>query len=181
MENNSNNPNTSERMDRNRRNNATISPLEPISWIITSIVTSIVLLGFPRIIGMRIDGTWTNFLNVEVVRGMWLFILGWTLLEIVSEAIKLVDLRHSNRVAIVNVVSCLLQMLCVIAIFGNRDIVNPEMMNRLESVEALNNGTWYNNLALHPYRIAMAVMIIILVIEMIEVLAKTYKERHSVI
>jgi len=154
-----------------------ISPFEPIFWIAFSIITTILLLGFPQIMGAYFDGGWVTVFNIDVVRGLWFPILVWTLLEIIAEAVKLVEGQYNMRVLAVIVVSCILQMVCIVAVFGNNDLINLELINHIEDfgtgVQAL--GGLFNNLFTRPNLIVMVIILCILIWEIIEVAVKTFQ------
>ena len=158
-----------------------ISPFEPIFWIAFSIVTTILLLGFPQIMGARLDGSWVTVFNIEVVRRLWLPILVWTLLEIIAEVVKLVEGQYNMRVVAVTVVSCVLQMICIFAVFGNNDIVNLELITHIESfgigIQAI--GGQFNNLLTQPNLIVMVVILGILIWEIVDVVVKTFQAKRS--
>jgi len=152
-----------------------ISPLEPIFWIVFSIVTTIIFLGFPHVLAARIGGSWVTVLDIGVIRGLWFPILMWTLFEITAEVVKLVEGRYNMRVASVTVISCILQMICVVVVFGNNDIVNPELISHIENwglnIQAM--GGHLSNLLTRPSLGAMVILLIILVWEIVEVIVKT--------
>ncbi|MCL2379108.1 MAG: hypothetical protein FWC77_08285 [Defluviitaleaceae bacterium] len=157
-----------------------ISPVEPVFWIAFSIVTTILLLGFPQVMGARFDGSWVTVFNIEVVRGLWLPILVWTLLEIIAEAVKLVEGQYNMRVAAVTVVACVLQIVCVVAVFGNSNIINPEVISRMESfgINVLNIGGQFNNLFIRPNLAIVVLIICILLWEIVEVVVKTFQAKQ---
>jgi hypothetical protein len=153
-----------------------ISLLEPIFGITISIATTILLLGFPHVIGARLDGSWVTVFDVAVVRGLWFPILIWTLLELVAEAVKLVEGRYNVRMAAVAVVAGVLQIVCAVAVLGNNQILNPEFISHVEGfgagVERL--GGYFNTFLLQPNRVILVVALGILIWEMVDVLVKTF-------
>jgi len=153
-----------------------ISPFEPIFWIAFSIVTTILLLGFPQVLGARFDGNWVTIFSIEVVRGLWLPILVWTLLEIISEAVKLVEGRYNMRVATVSIASCILQIVCVVVVFGNSGIINPEIVSRMEyfGINVLSIGGQFNNLFMRPNVVVVIIIIGILFWEIIDIAIKVF-------
>ena len=157
-----------------------ISPLEPICWIAFAIATTILLLGFPQVIAGNFGSGWVTVFNIEVLRGLWLPILAWTLLEIVAEAVKLVEGQYNMRMAAVSIVASVLQMVCVVIVFGNSDIMNPEILNHIGNfgITILNLGGQFNNLLMRPNMIIMAVIIVILIWEIVEIAVKTLQAKQ---
>jgi len=158
-----------------------ISPFEPILWIAFSIVTTILLLGFPQIMGAYLDGRWITVFNIEVVRGLWLPILVWTLLEIIAEAVKLVEGQYNMRVVAVTVAACILQIVCVFAVFGNSDIINSEIISLVEhwGINVLAIGEQFSNLFMRPNMAIVVIVIGILVWEIIDVVIKAFQAKYS--
>ena len=158
-----------------------ISPLEPICWIAFAIATTILLLGFPQVIAGNFGSGWVTVFNIEVLRGLWLPILAWTLLEIVAEAVKLVEGQYNMRVAVITVVACVLQIACAVVVFGNRNIINPEFIGSVENFGAnvLAVGGQFNHLLTRPNLIAVAVITVLLVWEMVEVVVKTFQAKRA--
>ena len=157
-----------------------ISPIEPIFWIAFSIATTILLLGFPQVISAHFGGGWVTVFNVEIIRGLWLPILAWTLLEIIAEVVKLVEGQYNVRVAAATVVSCVLQMLCVVAVFGNNNIINPEFTSHIQRFGANihASGGMFNNLLTRPNLWVMVLILVILVWEIVEVVVKTLQAKR---
>ena len=148
-----------------------ISPSGPIFWIVFSIVTTVILLGFPHLIAGYFYGQWIPVFSTEVIRSMWFPILIWTMAEIVSELVKLLEGRYTLRLAIGTIIAGILQAACVIFVFSNSDIVNPVFFEHITAfgteVEALGGFVFENALA-RPNIVIMVILLIVILYEIIE-------------
>jgi len=156
-----------------------ISPYEPIIWMAFSIVTTIVFLGFPHLVAGHFGGGWVTVFNVEVVRGLWLPVLLWMLVEIVAEAIKLVEGQYTMRLVAMTVVTSLLQMVCAIIVFGNRNIINSEFVSSIENLgSSFGDGGWFITNIARPNLVILVVIFGILVWEVVEVAVMAVQARR---
>jgi len=157
-----------------------ISPFEPIFWIAFSIVSTVAFLGFPHVIAGYFDGGWVTVLNVDVIRGLWLPVLIWMIIEIVAEAIKLVEGQYNMRLLAVTVVTSILQMVCAIIVFGNSNIMNPEFVTRAENWSAgiLAGSGWFSVPISRPNLVVLVVIFGILVWEVAEVAYKVFQAKR---
>jgi len=103
----------------------TINPIGPIAWMVVSVVTTIVLLSFSDIIGWRVEGEWLPIFNSEVIRSFWLVIIVWTVAEVAIELFTLIEGRYTMRLFRRTLITSIVQIFCIITVFGNSDIVNP--------------------------------------------------------
>jgi hypothetical protein len=109
-----------------------------VPWAIFGIVFSItmtaLLLGFPHIIQGYFPGTgWVHVFDIEVLRGMWLFLILWAGLEIFVEIVSLMAGHYSKHLAAVGVTSGILQIGFAIIVFGNAAIINPDFVSAITS------------------------------------------------
>jgi len=157
-----------------------ISPIWPIASIAIAISTTVLLLGYPGIMGFRFESTWITVFDTQVIRGMWLPVLVWTILEIVAEVAKLVEGRYTLRVAAVTIIIALMQVACLIIVFGNGDIVNPDFVHHIGRVGAdMGAPGWIlNNIIFQPNIFVMGIVIVALIAEVVEVLVMVYQARR---
>ena len=157
-----------------------ISPFEPIAWIVFSIVTTVVFLGFPHIMAWYFNNEWVTIFDVEIIRGLWLPVLLWMLIEIVAEAIKLVEAQYNMRVVSVTVVTSVLQMVCAVIVFGNRNIINSEFVSSIENLgpTIFGDGGWFITNIARPNLVILVAIFIILVWEVAEVAVKAAQARR---
>lgn len=151
------------------RNANKISPAEPIFWIIFTIVTTVILLGFPEFFGWRFEGQRVSVFDVYALRGIWLLIVSWAVLEIGTELFKIIEGRYTNRLMIVVVASCAIQMIFVGIIFGTTNIINPNFAYEIEHLNLGGWQTWF----MRPDIALMLVFMGILIWEIVEVCVKT--------
>jgi hypothetical protein len=158
-----------------------ISPSGPIFWMIFSIVTTVLLLGFPQFIGGYFDGIWIPVFNTEVIRSLWFPILLWTLVEVVAEIIKLLEGRYTVRLAIGRVISGILQAVCVVFVFSYSGIVNHEFVEQVSAVgaEMAATGFPFENVLVYPNIGIMVFLLFVIAIEIIEDVVKAVMARYA--
>ncbi|MCL2593876.1 MAG: hypothetical protein FWD82_11040 [Defluviitaleaceae bacterium] len=157
-----------------------ISPLGPIFGIAFIISTTALFFGFPQIIQFRFNNGWIPVFNTEIIRGLWLPILLWTIVEIVAEVMKLIEGRYTIRLAVVTVVTGILQAVFAIIIFGTSNIVNPELANHIGNLGIdFAPITWvFDNIVMQPNLTLIVIMLAVIFFETLDVLVKVFKERH---
>ena len=155
-----------------------ISPFWPIFSIALSISLTALLLGFPQIIGISINFNWTPALDVDFVRSLWLPIIFWTILEIIAEIGKLVEGHYTKRLAAITVITAILQVACVILIFGNNSILNPEFVSHLSGLYVhFQPINWiFDNVNLT----IMTIALIAIFFETLEVVVKTFQAKNHI-
>jgi len=157
-----------------------ISIAEPIWGIAIAIASTVLFFGFPQIMRARFDYEWVNVFNVNVIRSLWLPILAWTVIEIVAELVKLVEGRYTKRLAVVTVVTAALQVVCAVFVFVGNDIVNPEFITQATSyvadLQAL--GWIINNIVVQPNLMILAIILIVLAFETLEIVVKSFQSKH---
>jgi len=103
-----------------------------VAGMVFSIVVVVVLLGFPEVIGLwTADTGWVPIFVPAVLRGLWVFIILWAILEIVKESVKIVEGRYTKRLAIVTIICNVLILASALIVFLNEKIVNPEFVSVL--------------------------------------------------
>ena len=106
-----------------------IKPYEPILGICCSIAAAVLFLGFPHIIGVHTaGGDWTSVFDVAVLRSLWLPIILWTVLEIATESVKLMEGRNTKRLAVVTITGNGLMIVCAAVIFLGNSLINPDIL-----------------------------------------------------
>jgi len=137
----------------------------PIFGITFSLVTTALLLLFPQILGFYIDYERITIFNIYVLRSLWLPIIIWTVLEISFEIFALIEGRHSKRLAMFSLATCVASLACGIIIFGSANIFSPEFLALIEywstyaSDNPINNFIFVNPnfTILIPYFIIIAI------------------------
>jgi len=158
-----------------------ISPFWPIFGIVLSISLTALFLGFPQIIGASINFNWIPAFDTQIVRGLWLPILLWAILEIGVEIVKLIEGRYTMRLAVVAVISGILSAVCAVAIFGNNEIMNLQFFVQMEHYhmyfEAL--GGLFDNIIMRPNLVIMCIMLAIIFFETLDVVVKAFQSQRS--
>ena len=150
---------------------------EAIAGIIVALVLTVVLLGFPEIIGFWTPATgWVPIFVPEVLRSVWVFIVLWTLLEIVKESVKIVEGIYTRRLVIVTVICNIFIVISAMAVFLNSAVVNPEFALTLNSFITEEDGriavsTIFGNIHL----IVIGAVIIGFVVDSIDTAVSAYK------
>ncbi|MCL2225273.1 MAG: hypothetical protein FWB96_09950 [Defluviitaleaceae bacterium] len=152
-----------------------ITPLGPITAIIVSISLAALWLAFPQIMGGRFDGEWITVFDTAVLRGLWVPILAWTILEIATEIVKMVEGVYTMRLAIIATIGGVLQAVCAVIVFGNNGIINQGFLSALgeyaATLEMLGGTIRVGNINL----VIMAVMLIIIFFETLDVVVTAVK------
>jgi len=150
-----------------------ISPSEPIFGIALSIFTTVLFLGFPHIPRIIFSDTgWLPVFDTAVIRGLWLPILLWTLLEITVESLKLIEGRYTMRLAAVTVAASILQVVCAVTIFMGNNILNPEFASHIANYDI--NFWIFDRVITQPNLIPMAILLAIIFFETLEVVVKAF-------
>ena len=84
------------------------------------------------------------------------------------------------RVAAVTITACVLQIGCVVAVFGNSDIINSEFISRIEyfGVNVLAIGGQFNNLLIRPNLAIVVILIGILIWEIVDVVIRAFQAKQ---
>ena len=157
-----------------------ISPYEPIFGIILSISLTILFLGFPQVLRISWESIWIPVFDTGVVRGLWLPILLWAILEIAAEVMKLVERQYTMRLASVIVIISVLQVVFAVVVFGNSNILNPEFISHMESINTNSGaiGSIFNAMIMRPNLVIMAVLLIVLFFETLDVVVKAFRSKR---
>lgn len=151
-----------------------ISPASPIAWLIFSVVSTVILLGFPHVFSTRFDGEWVAVFDVDAIRALWFPIILWMLTEVAVEIYRLVERRYTMRLCVSTMIACLVQAVLIIITFGGSGVVNPEFASAMYSfdtdVEIL--GSLFENVLARPHLIVMVVMLVGVAVEAIEAVVK---------
>jgi len=143
-----------------------------IFWSIFSIAFSVsatvVLLGFPQIIRGIFPGTgWILFFDVDVLRGLWLPIIAWTVIEIITEVFALLERTYTKRLAAVYIVGGVFQIFFAVTVFGNAAIINPEIVSLLH---------YHSPIAIDPNLPILAVVLCVIIFEALDAVWTAYKK-----
>jgi len=153
-----------------------ISPSGPIFGIAFAIITTVIFLGFPEIFRLNFNLVWIPVFDAAVIRGLWLPIVIWTILEVGVEIVKLVEGQYTMRVGIVGLITGILSAVFAFAIFGNNNIVNQELLNAIEhqfQFEAL--GLVISN----PNIVIMIITLVIIFFDTLDVVVKSFQSRRA--
>lgn len=156
---------------------AKIHPAESIFGIIMSIVVLVVLLGYPHIIGVWVNGGWISVFNTEVLRGLWLPIVLWTVFGIAAESVSLIEGRYTFKLAAVTIIANLVIAFCAIGIFSGSNIVNLEFVSFIEGI-LQKDVQWLSDGLTHIHLVVLGIILISLVIEAISVIVKAFLARR---
>ena len=158
----------------------TISPYGPIGGIAFAVSTSVLFLGFPYVMRIGWNFGWVAVFDTGIIRSLWLPIILWTIVEIVAEIMKLVEGRYTMRLAMVTVVTSILQVIFTIIVFGNNGILNPEFISQMGELgvdfEAI--GWIYDNIIMQPNMLIMAIVLIVIFFETLDVVVKALQSKR---
>ena len=160
---------------------ARISPGEPIVGIIVSIAVVVLLLGYPHVIALRIDGAWLPVFDIEALRGLWFPIILWAVFGIIAEIVQLVEGRYTMRLAAVTLVTNALIALCAIAIFGSVNVINPEFTSFLGDTGTMflwHNVQWVHEGFARLHLVVLGITLMGLVIETVIIISKAFLARR---
>ena len=155
----------------------------PIFGIVFSISTTALLLGAPQIIGTLHynlnNFEWIPALDVEAIRSLWFPIILWTIIEVVAEIMKLTEGQYTKRLAAFTLITSILQVICLIIVFGNDNIINPDFLDRMiVFAEGIPVVDWlFLNIFSQPNLIIMGIIFIVLLFETLEVVIKGFQSR----
>jgi len=157
-----------------------ISPLGLICSIVVAISTTVLLVVFPSVMRMYIDSAWVTVFDTQVMRGLWLPILAWTILEIVAEIMKLVEGRYTMRLAAFTTIIAVLQVICAFAVFGSNRIFNPDFIYHSGRVAGnIEAPQWiFYTVRTSPNHIILAIILIVLAVETVEVIVKGFQSKR---
>jgi len=157
-----------------------ISPLDAIFGISLSISITALFLVFPQVMTLRIESVWIPVFDIAVLRSLWLPFVLWMILEIGTEIVKVVEGRYTMRLAAIVVVAAVFQVIFAITIFGNNDIMNPDFISFIRSLDDGGFrviGLSFDNLTMRPNLIAMIIILIVLFFETLDVVVKAFRSR----
>jgi len=158
-----------------------ISPWGPIFGIILAVSTTALLLVFPQVIGIFINFNWIPVFDVEFVRGLWFPILLWAIIEIVAEIVKLIEGQYTLRLAMITVVTGVVQVIFAVTVFRNSDIINSEFLNFVgsysENFEAL--SFIFDRVIMQPHISLMMIVLIVLFFDILDVVVKVFQSKRA--
>jgi len=152
-----------------------ISVSDAIFGIVFSIVTTALFLGFPQVMSGNFDGNWIPVFDIGLLRGLWLPIIVWAIVEIAVEVAKLAEGRYTKRLAVAGMVTAAVQVVCILAVFGGDSIVNPDFMYQINllgyGLGEVNALFGIVNIA-SANTVAMVIMFIVLFFETLDLVVK---------
>jgi len=153
-----------------------ISTIGPIISIIVSIALTVIFLRFPQLFSLRFEGEWIPAFNADTIRTLILPVLIWTALEIGVEIAKLVERQYTVRLAVASVLAFAICAICVIVIFTNTDLVNPDFVYSVNNITSeIAPAEWFfENVLARPNMILLAAMMVGLLIETAEVVIMAF-------
>jgi len=156
-----------------------IAPAGPIAAIIFSISLTALFLGFPQMMALRHDNEWLPVFDIVAIRALWLPVLAWTLVEIIGEIVKLIEGRYTMRLAGITMITSILQVLCIIWVFGSGNIINPGFLEYMAgfAVDFEAFGWVLDNVLSQPNMMLMVSMLVILFFETLEIVVKAFRTK----
>ena len=151
-----------------------ISPLGPIGNIVLSVSLTALLLGFPQVIRLYQDFTWIPIFDTAAMRGLWLPILLWCVVEIGIEIYKLIEGQYTIRLSMVTIVTSALQVIFAIAVFGSSSILSTEFVSLMEGLGVSYWPNIFYTVIARPNMVLLAIVLVALAIEVIDVVVKTF-------
>ena len=104
---------------------------EPIINIFWHIVSPVLLLGFPYLIGAYSEKTgWIPVFNEDYIHASWYLVVLWAALGVVCEIFKLIERRYSRRLALAVIVSNLLIAISSALFFADNGLMNPVFIDK---------------------------------------------------
>ena len=155
------------------------SYFEPILGIIIAILFVVLFLGFPQIMTVTFSGSLSDDIptwNVDVLRSLWIPIVLWGIFRVGVDVAYLIIRRYTKRLTIISLVGYALTAIVTLIIFIPVRIVNAEYSDFIKTFFA-ESAAWFGNILANPHIIIIVVMMIVLVLETINVLLRSKKEK----
>ena len=146
----------------------------PLSEIMVSLIFTVLFLGVPQVFSAPIGGEWIRIFDIDVLRGLWLPIIVWTTAEIATEIFKIIEGRYTLRVAIVGTLGGIVSAVCAFMVFAGESVVNPVFINRVTD-SPVGGIEHLESIATRPNVVMLAVMLIIIFIEVMDVVMNALK------
>ena len=157
------------------------SYFEPVAGIIIAIVAAVVFLGFPEIITVvLIGGQVIPTFDVEVIREIFniILIVLWAVFRLGVDVSYLVERRYTKRLAQIAIVGNALALICACIVFIPYRIVYVGFIDWVHSYFA-SVSVGFGNILARPNLIILALMIVVLLSESINVARKGYKAEED--
>jgi hypothetical protein len=145
-----------------------IKPYESTIGMLWTIVAAVVFLGFPQVIGVwRQSEGWLPIISVEVLRGFWYLIIFWVVLGLVRESVKLIEGRHTKRLAAITIITNIMTIGAIAVIFLNRNILNPDFIQFANDIFTDEGNEFILSVSTHANMIFFSFVSLMLLIEII--------------
>ena len=153
------------------------SYFEPFAGIIFAIVATVIFLGFPQIITIVfIGGRLIPTLDEVVIQSLWLPIILWAVFRIGVEVAYLIERRYTPRLAVISLIGHVLTAIVTVIIFADSRIVYWEYVDFVHTYFE-NVAEWFGEVLAKPNLIILAIMMIVLIIESINVVKKGKRQK----
>jgi hypothetical protein len=112
-----------------------ISLSEPIFSIIITIVGTVFILGFPHLIAIYSKSNpVVPIFNTTYITASWYLIIIMSAAGIAREIVKLVERRHSKRLALATVGTNIVNAIAAIVFFSGSQIMNPALADGIRRI-----------------------------------------------
>lgn len=155
------------------------SYFEPIVGIIIAILFVVLFLGFPQIMTVTFSGSLTDDIptwNETVLRSLWIPIVLWGIFRIAVDVAYLIERRYTKRLMVISLVGYVLTAVVTLITFVSARIVNVEYADFIRTFFA-DSAAWFGEILANPHIIIIVVMMLVLILETINVLIRSKKER----
>jgi hypothetical protein len=118
---------------------AVIERGDPIAGIVFSVIWIIVLISAPQVLGIYMGngiGRATTIFDLDVLRSVTLWLVAATMLGIAREIFKLIEGRHTKRLAITTVAMDIPALLISIYVLTRDNLFNKNMLSDIAAVDA---------------------------------------------
>ena len=150
---------------------------EPIAGIIFALVAAIIFFFFPQIITIVfIGGRLIPTFDAEVIKSLGIPILIWTILRVGVEVSFLIERRYTERLAVIAAIGNILTAIVTFIIFIGDRIVFWEYIDFIHTYFA-DVAAWFGEVLARPNLIILAIIMLVLIIETINVIKKGSKAK----
>ena len=154
-----------------------ISKIDPVVGLVIDILFVTFFLAAPHLIGANITGTSeiVPIFNVDVLRAHWYIIVLFALFGIVRETVKLLEGRYNNKVLVTTVAANALSAGTAVWWLSVKNLFNPAFTNAIAQQVGEGEEVVITMFEHFP-RFFLAVMILALALDTIEVVVKTLRK-----
>ncbi|MCL2372714.1 MAG: hypothetical protein FWC78_04850 [Defluviitaleaceae bacterium] len=152
---------------------AVVSITGGIAEIALTIAMVTTLLFFPQYIGGGFDGRWIPAFDAEYLRSLWLPILAWGAISVVSILYQIIIGHYNIKVVVTTLAANIALAVLTVVILGSNNLIHQDFTAYLSDI--LGGLYIVTNILSHPNRMLMAIILVALAIDTVDVLYKALK------